>query len=98
MASAARDMAEGKPLEGVVKLMNALSYVFLLLIIASAIVWIIWTAYGRQDKPETAPDSKLLGDGSQTQVNETRTVAFQAVVATSLVYFVFRHHFSHMHY
>jgi len=101
MASAARDMAEGKPLEGVVKLMNALSYVFLLLIIASAIVWIIWTAYGTQDKSvngSTDDQKTLLGSGYQDQINTTRTVAFQAVVATSLVYFVFRHHFSHMHY
>jgi len=100
MASAARDMAEGKPLEGVVKLMNALSYVFLLLIVASAIVWIIWVAYGREekDKESTKKEDKALGKEYQEQIKSTRKVAFQAVVATSLVYFVFRHHFSHMHY
>lgn len=111
MASAARDMAEGKPLEGVVKLMNALSYVFLLLIVASAIVWIIWVAYGRQDKDlidfttaggsieavETK-DKKTLGNENQEQIMNTINVAFQALVASCLVYFVFRHHFSHMHY
>ena len=102
MASAARDMAEGKPLEGVVKLMNALSYVFLLLIVASAIVWIIWVAYGRQEKEYynhlTGDPNKALGKDNLYQVFNTQKVAFQAVVATSLVYFVFRHHFSHLHY
>ena len=101
MASAARDMAEGKPLEGVVKLMNALSYVFLLLIVASAIVWIIWVAYGREDKDafdSTGSSGKVLGKDNVYQVNNTIETAFQAVVASSLVYFVFRHHFSHMHY
>jgi len=99
MASSARDMAEGKPLEGVVKLMNALSYVFLLLIVASAIVWIIWVAYGRQDKTGTQADpGKVLGKDSQEQITSTIETAFEAVVASCLLYFVFRHHFSHLHY
>jgi len=101
MASAARDMAEGKPLEGVVKLMNALSYVFLLLIVASVIVWIIWVAYGRQDKPNPAANNdpgKALGSDNQLQIDATIDMAFEAVVASCLLYFVFRHHFSHMHY
>ena len=100
MASATRDMAEGKPLEGVVKLMNALSYVFLLLIVASVIVWIIWVAYGREDKDLESPDkkSKALGKEYQDQIIETIDTAFEAVVASCLLYFVFRHHFSHLHY
>ena len=99
MASAARDMAEGKPLEGVVKLMNALSYVFLLLIIASAIVWIIWVAYGRQDNDGTqGATDKVLGSDNNVQILYTIEMAFEAVVASCLLYFVFRHHFSHLHY
>ena len=103
MASAVRDMAEGKPLEGVVRTMTALSYVFLLLIVASAIAWIIYVAKGREnDKPlettTTATHARTLDDQTRTQIKNTIDVCFQAVVATSLVYFVFRHHFSHLHY
>lgn len=109
MASAIRDMAEGKPLEGVVRTMTALSYFFLLLIVASAVAWIVFVAKGRQDKPvlndangqvsdAVVDNRETLGDNNQTQIKNTIDVCFQAVVATSLVYFVFRHHFSHLHY
>lgn len=104
MASAIRDMAEGKPLEGVVRTMTALSYFFLLLIVASAVAWIVYVAKGREDDKvgiigdDNTSRARTLDDNSRTQIKDTIDVCFQAVVATSLVYFVFRHHFSHLHY
>lgn len=94
---------EEVPERGIIMGMNALGYTFIITAVAAAIAWLVYVAF--------AVDNKVLGDevfntagehGEKQKKGitnlETIEVCFQAVVASVLLYFVARHHFSHTHF
>lgn len=90
------DEVEEVPAKGILMGMNALGYTFLITAVAAAIAWLVYVF--------KATNSKALGDEKLTEMKaegtsqlETIDVCFQALVVSVLLYFVARHHFSHMH-
>ena len=92
---------EGVPEKGVLMGMNALGYTFIITALAAAIAWIVYVAYAVKHKvlgDEVFDAASLTGDQGKGVTNlETADVCFQAVVASVLLYFVARHHFSNTH-
>ena len=102
------DMAEKEPTKEVLWTFHALSWVFVLGAVAAAIAWFVFVGLARHRQILARPgETSVSGiDGTNTieqqkQQNnneatyETITVCFQALVASVLLYFVFRHHFDH---
>ena len=94
---------EEVPVKGVLMGMNALGYTFIITAIAAAIAWIVFVAYAAGnhvlgDEVNPSPDSEKSKKQGKGATNlETADVCFQAVVASVLLYFVARHHFSNTH-
>lgn len=80
---------EDVPAKGVLMGMNALGYTFILTALAAGIAWIVYVA--------KSVNNDQLGNNGKVAELETATVCFQGVVASVLLYFVARHHFSHTH-
>ena len=93
---------EEVPAKGVMMGMDALGYTFIITAVAAAIAWLVYVV--------RAVDNKVLGDEEVSENPEkeekqskgatnlrTVEVCFQAVVASVLLYFVARHHFSNTH-
>lgn len=93
------DEIEEVPAKGVMMGMDALGYTFIITAVAAAIAWLVYVV--------RAVDNKVLGDekiGEHLEKEDkgatnlrTVEVCFQAVVASVLLYFVARHHFSNTH-
>ena len=83
------EVAEEKPIAGVLMGMNAVSILFILTALAAGISWVVFVAKANHENQLGTDPANLLA---------TVEVTFQAAVVSILLYFVARHHFSHMHY
>lgn len=90
-AEYALNEVDAEPSKEIFKVMNMLGYLFVVCALAAAIAWIYYIA-------EANKTSGTLGDDDGATSLVTATVCFQACVASALVYFVARHHFSTKHY
>lgn len=88
-------LLENKPTEMVLQLLNALSYVFILTAFAAGVAWIYYVAVSAEDGYIGHDDGK--GKDDTGEILETIQTMFQGTVAASLLYFIFRHHFSNSH-
>jgi hypothetical protein len=90
------EAVEEKPVAGVLMGLNGVAYLFLATALAAGVAWIVFVAKAR--------DHDMLGDSDTTPTDKgnsnirTADICFQAVVVSVLLYFVARHHFSHLHY
>ena len=90
MARGVIEEVEEVPEKGVLMGMNALGYTFIVTALAAAIAWIVYVA--------KSVNNDTVGSNDAGAELETITVCFQAVVASVLLYFVARHHFSTTHF
>ena len=95
------EQVEEVPAKGVLMGMDALGYTFIITALAAAIAWIVYVAYAVNNNVlgDDVFDAAAPTDDQKKGVTnlETADVCFQAVVASVLLYFVARHHFSHTH-
>jgi heme/copper-type cytochrome/quinol oxidase subunit 2 len=98
MARGVVEAIEEKPVEGVLMGLTAVSYLFILTALAAGISWVVFVARARNADalPAKASDPAPT-EASGLNLVETVEVCFQAVVASILLYFVARHHFSNLH-
>lgn len=96
------EAVEEKPVAGVLMGLNGVAYLFLATALAAGIAWVVFVAKAREhdmlgdNHPDaTAPDTAFNKGSSNIR---TADICFQAVVVSVLLYFVARHHFSHLHY
>lgn len=101
---------EERPAKEILMSLNGISYVFALLALACGIAWIYYVVQavdnnaiggskgrGKDDSNGTRDATEDTQDGETRQV-DTIEVMYQGVVASVLLYAVFRHHFSMSHY
>jgi hypothetical protein len=101
---------EERPAKEILMSLNGVSYLFALLALACGIAWIYYVVKavdnnaiggsagrGNDDSNGTLDASEDTTAGETRQV-DTVDVMFQGVVASVLLYSVFRHHFSMSHY
>ena len=81
------EAVEEKPVAGVLMGLNGLAYLLLLTALAAGIAWIVYVA--------KAKNQDAIGND---QPIATADVCFQGAVVAILLYFVARHHFSHLRY
>lgn len=96
MARGIIEEVEEVPAKGIIMGLNVLGYTFIITALTAAAAWLAFVI--------KASGSKALGDESNDEIKpegesqlQTIKVCFQALVVSVLLYFVARHHFSHLH-
>jgi len=91
---------EDSPVKEVVYTFQILGYVFLVGAVAAAVAWFIYVARWQKHHSDNIADD----DGNSiseaefykaTVRSQEYTICFQALVASVLLYFAFRHHYRH---
>lgn len=85
---------ENKPSRAAVASVQYLSYIFLLGAIAAAIAWMVYVAKWNVNVYNKVADGTISGSelNAQDELAAARyTICYQAVVASVLIYFAFRH-------
>jgi hypothetical protein len=86
------------PTAGVLMGVNAVGYTFVVLAVAAALAWLVFVIKADYNGVLGEEFTESLAKNSKGTVNlATADVCFQALVASILLYFVARHHFSHLH-
>jgi heme/copper-type cytochrome/quinol oxidase subunit 2 len=99
MAPKVVEQIEREPLIGAGMALNVTSYLFILTALAAGISWVVFVARARNADalPAKASDPAPTENSGENLLLTIR-ICFQAVVASCLLYFVARHHFSSTHY
>lgn len=94
------EAVEEKPVAGVLMGLNGVAYLFLATALAAGIAWVVFVAKARDNDMlgDNQPDSGVASTNKGNSNIRTADICFQAVVVSVLLYFVARHHFSHLHY
>ena len=90
---------EAAPIESVVYTFQSVSYLFMLGAIGAAVAWFIyvakWTDKVYTNEAVSTNDLNGTNDRKEGFFFDVVTLCFQALVASVLLYFVFRHHYKH---
>lgn len=97
---------EERPAKELLLSLNGISYVFALFALACAIAWIYYLVEAIDNNAIGGPSGRGKGANEaaanaapgETRQADTIDAMFQAVVASVLLYAVFRHHFNMSHY
>ena len=86
---------EDSPVKEVVYTFQTLGYVFLVGAIAAAVAWFYYVARWQKHHNDDINDADLSDFEKANVRADQYTICFQALVASCLLYFVFRHHYRH---